>query len=329
MMNRRDNILALLHHQSHDHIPVTADIAMTGGSRETFENGPAGGGPDGFGLVWQGSASAMGAGLPAPGQYVLDDVTEWKKQVRFPDVTSFDWEGMAAEQLARFDPKNQIQEYGLWNGQFLRLTHMMGFEEGLMALYTEPEACRELLDAITDYRISTLEYIVKYFRPDSICLYDDFATEQGLFLSPDTYYELIAPQHKKLFDAVRSYGVIPNLHICGKPEEVVPRLPEEGCEAWEICQPENDLLRLQQEVGDKLAFIGCYDMIGKSNGFNIHEPTEEELRQSMRDCIDKYGPGGNVGIMGMIMYADPQKMVSTMMTLSDEAIRYGTNYYCK
>lgn len=49
----------------------------------------------------------------------------------------------------------------------------------------------------------------------------------------------------------------------------------------------------------------------------------------MRDCIDKYGPGGNVGIMGMIMYADPQKMVSTMMTLSDEAIRYGTNYYCK
>ena len=88
-------------------------------------------------------------------------------------------------------------------------------------------------------------------------------------------------------------------------------------------------LRLQQEVGDKLAFIGCYDMIGKSNGFNIHEPTEEELRQSVRDCIDKYGPGGNVGIMGMIMYADPQKMVSTMMTLRDEAIRYGTNYYCK
>ena len=59
------------------------------------------------------------------------------------------------------------------------------------------------------------------------------------------------------------------------------------------------------------------------------EPTEEELRQSVRDCIDKYGPGGNVGIMSMIMYADPQKMVSTMMTLSDEAIRYGTNYYCK
>ena len=328
MMNRRDNYLAFLNHQSHDHLPLSSDSCGTGGAREYFENGPTGGGLDGFGLEWMTSASAMNQGLPAPGKYVITDITEWKKQVKFPDIANYDWQGMADEQLARFDPANQIQEYGMWNGQFERITHLMGFENGLMALALEPEACTEFLTAVTDYRISTLEYIKKYFNPDSVCLYDDFATEIGLFLSPDTYFELIAPQHKRLFDAIKSYGMIPNLHICGKPEEVIPRIPEEGCAAWEICQPENDLLRLQKEVGDKLAFIGCYDMLGKLTGFNVNEPTEAELRKSVHDVVDLLGPGGNVSIMAVIWYSDMAKFGRTAAILGDELAKLSTNYYC-
>ena len=44
MMNRRENMLATLLHQSHDHVGnYMTDICSCGGSRETFENGPAGG----------------------------------------------------------------------------------------------------------------------------------------------------------------------------------------------------------------------------------------------------------------------------------------------
>jgi hypothetical protein len=325
MMNRRENMLAILNHQPHDHVGnFKTDICSTSGSLETFENGPAGGGSDGFGCLWSASESALGQGVPAAGHVVLKNIADWKKVVKFPDLDAFDWAGQAKVQLQSFDPVNQIQEYGMWNGPFLRLTHLMGFEDGLCAMYEEPEACLELLDAITDYKIKVAERAVKYFKPDSICTYDDVATELATFMSPDKYRELIKPGHKKFNDAVRAMGVIPNIHVCGKCEAIVPDLVDEGAQAWEICQPENDLLGLQQKLGDKLAFIGGFDMKGKLSYTDV---SEAELRASVRETIDKYAPGGNYGMFGIILYSDIGKFVQTMNIMSDETIKYGTNYY--
>jgi len=324
-MNRRENMLALINHEKHDHVPVTTfDVCGCGGSRETFENGPGNGGYDGFGCLWENTSSANGAGVPAPNSAVLKDVTEWKKVVKFPKFEEYDWEGAAKEAHGRFNKENQILEYGFWNGPFLRLMHLMGFEEGLIAMYEEPEACAELLDAIVDYRIKTLEYVVKYFKPDVVCVYDDVATERGLFMSLESYRTLIAPAHKKFNDAAKSMGVIPHLHVCGKCEDTVPTIIEEGAHAWEICQPENDLVGLGKKYGDKLAFIGGYDMIGE---YSYKPATEEQLRQSARDTIDMYAPQGNFGFSGMLMMTDREKMMNYARILADEAFKYGTNYY--
>jgi hypothetical protein len=327
MMNRRENMLAILNHQAHDHVgDYKSDICSTGGRLEFFENSPLDGGLDGFGCKWAPSESALGQGVPAAGHVVLKNICDWKSVVQFPNLDAYDWEGQAKAQLANFDPVNQIQEYGMWNGPFLRLTHLMGFEDGLCAMYEEPEACMELLDAITDYKIKVAERAVHYFKPDCICTFDDVATELATFMSPDKYRELIKPMHKKFNDAVRAMGVIPNTHVCGKCEAIVPDLVDEGSAAWEICQPENDLLGLQAKLGDRLAFIGGFDMKGR---FAYMDLSEEELRAAIRETIDKYAPAGNYAMLGMILYSDPGKFVRTMNIMSDETIKYGTNYYNK
>jgi hypothetical protein len=327
MMDRRENLLATLAHQPHDHVGnFSTDMFGTGGALETFENGPPGGGFDGFGLKWAATASAMGAGTPAPGSALLEHIEDWKKVVKFPNLDEFDWEGQAKAQLANYNPAAQIQEYGMWNGQYLRMAHFMGFAECLIAMAEEPEASLELLEAITDYKIRLAEYVVKYFKPDSICLYDDVATVRGPFMSPATYQRLIKPGHKRFFDAVRAMGVIPNMHVCGKCDILVPDFQEEGIEAWEICQPENDLVGLQKTLGSKLAFVGGFDMQGP---LTQKDPTEEELRAAARDCIDKYAPGGNYAFMAFLMFSDINKAIQCGAILSDEATRYGTNYYNK
>lgn len=327
MMTRRENVLAFLNHHPHDHVvDYMTDLYGTGANLETFDCGPVGGGEDGFGCKWLASEGAMGAGVPASNSAVLHDVTDWKKIVKFPDLDKFEWEEQAKIQLGKFNSEHQIQEYGMWNGQFLRLTHLMGFEDGLCAMYEEPEACYDLMDAITDYKIKAAEYAVKYFNPDTICAFDDVATERGPFMSPDVYRKLIKPLHKKFNDAVKDMGVIPNMHVCGLCESIVPDFVEEGIHAWEICQPENDLVRLQKQVGDNLAFIGGIDMKGK---LSRSETTEEELRAAVREAIDKYAPGGNYGVLGMVMYSDFNQTLSSMMAMSDEAVKYGTNYYNK
>lgn len=324
MMDRKENFLHFVNHEPHDHIPCTTDVCMVGGNFETFENGPLGGGADDFGCVWDATESAMGQGVPAPGQVLVTDVCDWKRQVRFPDPSKYDWKAQVDAQMGIYNPETQVLDYGCWNGQFLRLMHLLGFDNGLLALAMEPEACSELMGAITDYRISTLDYIKKYFNPDIVTIYDDVATTANLFMSPATYQEIIAPHHKKWFDAVRERDMIPSFHICGKCESIIPGLPAEGTNMWEICEVTNDIVEFQKQVGDKLAFFGGYPMNGK---FAYTDPTEEELRKSVRDTIDLYGPGDNYGFFGMIMYADMDRTFSTMMTLADEAVKYGTNYY--
>jgi hypothetical protein len=325
MMDRRENLLATLAHKPHDHVgSFASDMVGTGGNLETFENGPPGGGFDSFGLKWAATQSAMGAGTPAPGSAILKHIEDWKKEVKFPNLDEFDWEGQAKAQLANFNPAAQIQEYGTWNGQFLRMAHLMGFEECLVAMVEEPEASLEFLEAITDYKIRVAEYAVKYFKPDSICIFDDVATVRGPFMSPATYRSLIKPGHKRFFDAVRDMGVIPNMHVCGKCDMLVPDFQEEGVEAWEVCQPENDLVGLQKTLGSKLAFIGGFDMQGP---LTQKDPTEEELRSAVRECIDKYGPGGNYAFMGFLLFSDINQFLKCAAILSDEALIYGTNYY--
>jgi len=215
-------------------------------------------------------------------------------------------------------------EYGLYNGPFLRLVHLCGFEEGLLALAEEPEASAALLNAITDYKIRTAEYAVKYFKPDVICLYDDFATMRCPFVSVSTYKNLLLPAHKKFNEAVKAMGVIPNMHVCGKLDELVPFFVEEGLTGWEICQPENDLVALGEQFGGKLVFIGGYDMIGSM--YPAGE-TEEEKRRNVRDTIDRYAPAGNFVFMGMKLVPDLNEFIGNMMLLSSEAVQYGTNYY--
>ena len=324
MMDRRENFLRFMNHESHDHIPCLLDVCSCGNDFETFENGPLEGGLDGFGCGWVKTASAMGAGTPAPGDPVLSDVTEWRDYVKFPNVAEFDWEGLAKQQLAQFNPEAQVINYGCWNGQFLRFTHLLGFEEGLISLMTEPEASEELLSAITDYRIETLPYIKKHFNPDYVTIYDDVATGINLFMPPAVYEDLIAPQHKRWFDAVRDLDMVPSIHICGHCESIVPGLVDEGTDVWEICEPMNDLPALSEQVGDKLAFFGGLSM---QSELALKVPTDEELKQATRECIDKYGPSGNYGFMGMLMFEDMNEFFRAFGVMNGEAIAYGTNYY--
>ena len=117
------------------------------------------------------------------------------------------------------------------------------------------------------------------------------------------------------------------MRAAGMLWQVVPGFVDEGFEAWQIVQPENDIVGLQKICGDKLAFIGCWDLQAKWITPGV-PPTEEELRQKVRDTIDLYGPGGNIGIMGLITNPNVD-MFSSMMTLNDEIIKYGTGYYCR
>ena len=299
-MDTRENYLAFLNHENTQWIPnIFADVCFCGGNHETFENGPVGGGYDGFGVKWVATSSASGQGVPAPNHIVLDDVTAWEEVVKFPDLDAFDWQELAQRQLKDNKDRSKVVEYHAWNSQFLRLTHLMGFENALCALYEEPEACCALMSALTDYKIRLIERAHDYFHPDSFVNYDDVATERGLFISPEIYREYIKPHHKRMNDAAKAYGMIPQQHCCGYCEDIIPDFIDEGSAAWQSAQPTNDIAGIIEKYGDRLGVTGGYDTQGRPGAPDV---TIAEIEAEVDRCMADYGKfGKSYCFMGLLL----------------------------
>ena len=314
-----------LNHEVPLWVPNTiSDIVGFGGPAETFDNGPAGGGYDGFGVLWHCTESASGQAVPAPGQVLLDDICGWEDKVVFPDVDKYDW-AKAAERLKTVNRDEKVVEYGCWNAHFLRLTHLMGFENALCAMFTDPEACKAFMDAMTDYKIKVVERVAEYIKPDLFTSFDDTATETGTFMSPTAYREIIKPYHKKLNDAVKAYGMIPVMHTCGKCEEIVPDFIDEGAQAWSAAQPSNDIAKILEKYGKEITVIGGYD----TNGIpGLPLASEEIIDAEVKRCMETYAPYGSYIFQGFrIVPGTVKDFIEATRPIRVAAEKYGKDFY--
>lgn len=326
MYTKEDFLTAVVDHEKPQHLPNAMGglVAMAGGALETFENGPLGGGMDGFGVLWEASLSAGGQAVPAPGHVVLEDITAWEDVVKFPDLDAYDWRGQAEMQLADVNRDRQVIEYGAWNAQFLRVTHLMGFMDGLCAFAEEPEACLGLVNAITDYKIQLAERVAHYFKPDFFTSFDDVATQQSLFLSPGAYRQLIKPSHKRLNDAVKALGMLPIIHTCGHCEPLIPDFIDEGAVAWTSAQPVNDIAGILQKYGKQISVIGGFDSNGPAGR---EDASDEEIEKDVKRCIDSYAPYGSYVFAGfrVMSGADPNLFFKGLAPINRAFDKYTEN----
>jgi hypothetical protein len=292
MITPRENYLNTFLHKPTVFTPCTMTdgkiIGFGAHNGPWFEKGPEGGGYDGFGVRWVTPESGNNAAIPAPNEFLLEDITDWKDVVKFPDLTGFDWESYARdyESMDQVDRSQVLVEFGVGNGCFERLAALMGFENCLISLVSEPEACKEFFDALTDYQIEYIRQVKEHLHPDIINYYDDIATERGLFMSPATYRELIKPYHKKVFDAIHQMGMFVTQHTCGKAEDLVEDFIEIGVDQWCSVQTSNDIQALIEKYGDRITFAGGFD----TNGPVARESaTPDMIQAEARRVVDDYG----------------------------------------
>jgi hypothetical protein len=233
------------------------------------------------------SSSGSGAALPAPNEFLFEDVTEWKKKITIPNVEAYDFT-KEAEECAGVNRNQMAVGYLNRVGVFERLAACMGFENALIAMLEDPEVVNDFYTAVTDYKIKYVEKVAKYIKPDVITCADDVATVRNLFMSPETYRTLIKPHHKRLFTAIRNLGIIPVQHICGKPEVIVEDVIDNGAAAWSAAQPCNDLKGILVKYGDRLAIEGGFDFQGPPS---LPGAPPELLENEVKRCYEEYGAG--------------------------------------
>jgi hypothetical protein len=265
------------------------------------------------------SQTGGGASLPAPDEFILEDVTEWKTKVSFPDVDAYDW-SKEAEECAAVDRGKTAIGYLLRVGVFERVAAFMGFENALVAMAEEPDAVNELYTAITNCKIKALENIAKHIKPDAITYADDVATARNLFMSPETYRTLIKPHHKRFFDTVKNMGIIPIQHICGKPEAIIEDIIDVGANAWSIAQPCNDIKGLLAKYRDKLTFEGGFDFQGPPG---IPGASAEVIENEVKRCYDEYGGKKGYIFLGSITVnsLDPEVTAKANAPMIEAALK--------
>ena len=339
-LTERENYLMMLDGKEPEWVPIYSFGPMPGDTRPCTsaiftppfigEFRMKGGGKDVWGVNYVGSDSTGKAILPEPGNFILDDVEKWHDVIKAPSLEGIDWEkvvkdGMDGLYKMGYNREDSALSYNMHAGYFQDFVAFMGFENGLCALYEEPEEVKALMDYICDWYTEVEEHILDILKPDCIDLMDDVSTWRAPFISEQMYHDIFLPCHDREAKLARDRGMRITVHCCGEAAEYIDDWLSIGVSGWDPAQLSNDIDAIQAKYGNKLAIMGAWDARGR-----LIEPdvTDEEIRQSVRDTMDRYAKGGGFAWCGGYLGAvGDQEVIRKNKVLFEEVYRYGDAFY--
>lgn len=171
---------------------------------------------------------------------------------------------------------------------------LRGFENALMDLMTNQDFAHHMLRKITDIQLQKFELFMDAVGDyvDAVLLYDDLATQGSLFLSPETYRQMLKPYQKEMIDLIKSKTAAKLLyHTDGAVRPLIPDLIEIGIDILQPVQvsaPGMDSAGLKADFGDKVTFWG-----GVDNQHTLPDGTiddvKAEVERRMRDFMPRGG----------------------------------------
>lgn len=224
------------------------------------------GGKDMFGMDWIYEESVGGSMVKA-GQYLFEDANDWKEYVVFPDLEKWDWEGCAERNRGIYFDTDRVTEYVQFTGLFERLISFMTMENALIALMDEDQqdAVKELFENLCVFYDNLIEHLHHYFHIDMFQFHDDWGSQRGPLINPETIREMIAPYMKRIVDSCHKRGILFDFHSCGKNETLVPIMIECGMDQWG-GQAINDFDFIYEQYGDRLVIgITPYECRSEEN----------------------------------------------------------------
>jgi uroporphyrinogen decarboxylase len=177
-------------------------------------------------------------------------------------------------------------------------TEMHAFLRGWYQYYLDfalnPGLVEYLLDQIVELKLGYWEQALREVGDDVdvVMEADDFAGQQRMLISPDTFRTMLKPRYVKLFGFIREHTAAKLfLHSCGAMRPVIGDLIDCGVEILNPVQKSAagmDLGELKQEFGRDLVFWGG----GVDTQRVFATGTPDQVREDVRQNIEALAPGG-------------------------------------
>ncbi len=267
-----------------------------------FEGAPfnaveEGGGPDMFGVEWE-YIKTVGGSMVRPGKPFLEDISEWREKIVWPDIEKWDWEGSAKINNGTYLKPENFNQMWFQTGFYERLIAFMEFEGAIMALFDEDsqEDVAAFFDKLTDFYITIFAKAIDTFPYiDAFFIHDDWGSQKETFFAPELAEKMIVPYMKRLTDYLHSRGKFCELHSCGNNYKHVENYIKAGWDAW-APQLMNDSYKIYDDFGDRILIATFPQNIPEEimalpteqeRGAAFAKLPEEEQRRIAREYVDR------------------------------------------
>jgi uroporphyrinogen decarboxylase len=287
------------------------------------------GGADGAGY------SSVRGGYPLAAATCVADIEAFQ----WPDPDDFDFQVVAdvlktvPDDVARFVKIQYVAPApgqsrlaaarggGPWVPLLCSLFDLFGLEETLVNLYAAPKLVQAAVAQIEAFTLAFAGRLLEATRGLADVFYygDDFATQTGMLISPDSWRRFLKPSYEKIYGLGKSYGLKVWIHSCGTFRPVISDMIDIGMDVWETVQahlPGNEPEVLKREYGQHLAFYGAV-----STQSTLPFGTPEDVRAEVRSRIGVLGRGGGY-ICGSDHSIIADVPLENVLAMLDEAQRY-------
>jgi uroporphyrinogen decarboxylase len=197
--------------------------------------------------------------------------------------------------------------------------YLTGMEKFLMDLIIETEYQTFLMDRIMNYIIAVGKKLIE-MGVDILWCGDDFGTQQGMIIDPDTWRKIIKPRIRYMFEEFRK--VKPDIkiawHSCGSILPIIPDFIEIGLDILNPIQPlaqDMDPLFLKKTYGKDLVFFGGIDV-----QHLLPFGTPDQISDEVRRRIEILGKDGGY-IVAPAHNIQPDTPVENILAFFDAIIK--------
>jgi uroporphyrinogen decarboxylase len=140
---------------------------------------------------------------------------------------------------------------------FERAWSLVGMENLMTWMLTEPAFVHDLLGRITEYNIGLIRTSASIGGIDCVRFGDDWAGQQGLLFGRELWLEFIKPGLKEMAATARKEGLYVAQHCCGRMDELIPDMIDMGIRLFDPFQPEvMQVDKVFEKYHGKIAFMG-------------------------------------------------------------------------
>ena len=198
----------------------------------------------------------------------------------------------------------------LWEKSYM----LVGMENMMIYLHTEPGYAREILHRIMDFQLGIARHYAG-LGVEIVFMGDDLGTQRAPLLSPRIIADFFVPEYERLFSFYRQRGVLVEFHSCGHIEWMLETFMRLGVNILNPLQASaNDLGRVRAITRGRMALAG-----GVSSATIMDGPVQSITRE-VRERMWLLGQDGGYFCRSDQGLPFPPEHVAAM----DEAIeRYG------